>query len=419
MASRAAALGLLLLILLAAPVAAQQGITARATAEEAPDHPRRLLLTVEAASSGPPLVEARLFIQPIGAPARVGRVVPVDPATTLRLTESYSLFENAVPPGTTVETFWRLTDAEGNRVETPPQQSLVLDPLYDWKTIEDARVAIHYYQGERVWGEAMFETAQRALAQLEEELGATITRKIRLVIYRDQRDFRAAFPPLQEWIGGRAFPRLGVTVQVIAAGEAEWMQTVIFHEISHLVFQQALEGALVPPPTWLEEGLAMFNEPDTLRDRDSHEEVAAAALNDQLIPYSGLQGNFGADGRTVNIAYAQSELMVEYLLESCGTDGFQEMIDLLVDEDRTVDEGLTDACGYDSQELYTRWRAQQPDPLPPPPFPATLAALTVSGACLSALLFILTIVAIYRVNWKPEPPEPPPYPLDGEWESGE
>jgi hypothetical protein len=404
-------IAVLALLASAAPLHAQEPITATTNAMVQPETPRRLLFTAEASSSAGDLTAARLFFRPTGSTTRISEPVQFDPAPTVELSHEWQMQQNGTPPGAQIEYSWRLTDEAGNTFETPLQTIVALDPRFEWETIEDEELAIHWYDGNEAWGQEMFDTGRRAMDQLEEELGTDITRQVRLVAYSSGDDFRGAFPPQQDWIGGQAFPDLGVTVQIIGAGDDDWMETVLFHELSHLVFHQALEGALASPPSWLDEGLAMYNEPES---RDSEARVRAAAEAGQLLPFSQLQGNFGAEGATVGLAYAQSQMMVAYLIEDCGEEGFQQIIQNMVD-DMSVDAAMESACGYDAQTLYDDWRQTLPNPPSNSPTetdtapdtdvnaPAQsglsplLVAFLVGGLCFVGLLGLAIVFIIIRL----------------------
>lgn len=342
---------------------AQEPIEATIDATLLPEIPRRSNFTLEAVSNAGDLIEARVFFQPIGSSARVSEPVQFEPAPSISLAHEWQMQLNGIPPGAKIEYFWRLTDSAGNKFDTPKQTFVALDPRFEWQTVEDEELAISWYDGGEAWGQEMFDTGKQALAQLEDALGSNVTRQIRLLAFGDKNDFRGSFPPQQDWIGGQAFPDLGVTVQIIGEGDTGWMRTVLFHELSHLVFSQAVEGALARVPSWIDEGLAMYNEPDDLDfgNRNSARLVEEAAENNELLAFSQLQGNFGADGAVVGIAYAQSEMMVTYLINDCGKDGFHQLIQNLVD-DMSVDGAIEAACGYDSQTLYNNWRQTQPNP---------------------------------------------------------
>ncbi len=337
---------------------AQAPITATANATLLSDMPRRVSFTLSANSTAGTITEARIYYQPVGSSARISEPVTFDPAASVELEHEWSPQTNGIPPGAQTEYFWRLKDSAGNQFDTPKQYYVPLDPRYNWQTIEDDELSVSWYDGNQAWGQAMFDTGKDAIATLEAELQTDLTRQVRLVAYGREQDFRGAFPPQQDWIGGQAFPDLGVTVQIIGSNDTWWMQTVLHHELSHLVFAQATEGALQRPPSWMDEGLAMYNEPG--EGRNSKDTVQRAAEDNELLPFSRIQGNFGADGRTVGIAYAQSEMMVTYLLDNCGSDGFQQIVANLV-ADMTLDEAMTDACGYDAQTLFTNWRATLPN----------------------------------------------------------
>ncbi|MGH2544268.1 MAG: peptidase MA family metallohydrolase, partial [Ardenticatenaceae bacterium] len=268
---------------------------------------------LEANNSAGDITEARLFFSPTGSSVRSSEPIRFDAAPSVSLSHEWIMQQNGVPPGAEIGYFWRLTDSAGNEYETPEQRIVALDPRFEWQTVEDEELAVYWYDGGADWGQEIFETGKQALAQLEEELGTPIEQQVRVAVYGSSEAFRDAFPPQQEWIGGAAFPDIGVTVQIIDAGDRAWMKVVMSHELSHLVFAQVMEGALANSPAWLDEGLAMYNEPDgadELRGRESADNVRAAADANSLLRFSQLQGNFGADSQVVGLAYAQSEMLV-------------------------------------------------------------------------------------------------------------
>lgn len=335
---------------------AQGPISATANAELLSEMPRRAHFTLNAKSSAGDITEGRVFFQPIGSGARISEPVEFDQAAEVKLEQEWNMQKNRIPPGAKIEYFWRLTDSAGNTFDTPKQHFVPLDPRFDWKTLEDEELAISWYDGNEAWGQQMFETGKEALAQLEEKLGADITRQVRMVAFANKNDFQGAFPTTNSWIGGKAYPDLAVTVQIISDGSYSWMRTVLFHELSHLVLNQVMEGSIVPVPAWLDEGLAMYNEPVSR----SHGKIEKAAETGDLLPFSYLQGNFGADGQEVNVAYAQSEMLVSYLIEDCGQDGFRQVFQNMVNN-MPIDKALEAACGYDDKTFYNNWRQTLPN----------------------------------------------------------
>lgn len=347
-------LALALLLLLAAGVSAQTTDNVSIETATRNEFPRALIFELSA-TGDVELIDTRLFFRPAGTSFWSSEPVEITPGTSI--TAEYEWFtENQVlPPNLLLEYRWRLETAGGETIETDLQQVEFTDTRFDWQRLTSDRLTLLWYEGDQAWGEEMFATAQQAMAEIQDDLGIELEQPVRIVVYGNKSDFQGAFPPQQAWIGGQAFPSMSITVQIIGPGEHSWMQDVIPHEISHLVFHHATADALANPPSWFDEGLAQYHEPGEF---DQHERLKRAGDAGELLPLSRLQGNFGADHGAVNLAYTQSWAMVDYLIRDCGKDGLHTIIEKL-NEDRSVDEALETACGYDEQQFYDQWLEQE------------------------------------------------------------
>lgn len=347
-------LALALVLLLAAGVSAQTADNFSAETQTRNEFPRALIFELSA-TNDEALTDARLYFRPAGTSFWSSEPVEIEPGTSI--TAEYEWFtENQVlPPNLLLEYRWRLRTAGGDTIETDPQQVEFTDTRFDWQRLSGENLTLLWYDGGQAWGEEMFSTAQQAITEIQDDLGVDLQQPVRIVVYGNKDDFQGAFPPQQAWIGGQAFPDMSITVQIIGPGEDGWMRDVIPHEISHLIFHNATDDALATPPAWFNEGLAQYHEPGEF---DQLDRLKRAAESGDLLPLSRLQGNFGADHGTVSLAYTQSWAMVDYLIRDCGKDGLHTIIAQLND-DRTVDEALTTACGYDQQQLYNNWVEQE------------------------------------------------------------
>lgn len=369
---------LLIFLVSAAGVSAQTAGQFSAETEVQNEFPRALIFRLTA-ESDVELTDARLFFRPAGSSFWSSQPVEVTPGKIITAEYEWFTQNQVLPPNLPLEYRWRVRDANGNSYESSLEQVEFLDTRFDWKRISNAQLTLMWYDGDQTWGEEMFATAQQALDEIQADLGVDLEKPVRIVVYGNKQDFQSAFPPQQAWIGGQAFPDMSITVQIIAAGESSWMSEVIPHEVSHLVFHRATESALADPPSWLDEGLAQYYEPGTL-DTDEVARLRSAAENGELLPFSRLQGNFGADHGAVSLAYLQSWGLVDFLVRDCGRDGLQGIITELND-DRSVDEALSTACAYTSEQLYARWLDTElgvtppatPAPEKPQPEPTTPA----------------------------------------------
>jgi len=151
---------------------------------------------------------------------------------------------------------------------------------------------------------------------------------------------------------------------------------VVPHELTHLVFDTAVENPYHFPPRWLNEGLAVYlSQGYTAEDRRM---VEAAAADGSLIPLDGLSGQFPTSAERFFLAYAESISAVEYLIRTHGQDTMVDLIGSYVDG-RTDDEAFQAALGSDVATFGTAWLTDLdavvpvkhgPQPAPAGPRPA-------------------------------------------------
>ena len=88
------------------------------------------------------------------------RVVPeFTPGTRVEATFEKTVERGEIPPGTTIEYFWRLELADGTRLDTPTQTFVYQDDRFAWQTRQANRVTIFFYGDRR--DEALAQARQR------------------------------------------------------------------------------------------------------------------------------------------------------------------------------------------------------------------------------------------------------------------
>lgn len=280
------------------------------------------------------------------------------------------------PPGTAVSWEWTIVDANGNTFTTPRQMLRLEDERFEWRTLTNGRIALHWYEGLNV-GPTLLDAAVVGLERLEQEMGVVLQDDIEIFIYEDSEAMRDAVLYVQEWAGGVAFDEYNTILMGVRPNIAEtWGTTTIRHELAHLVLGQAGRSCVGGSrPTWLEEGLAVFAEGEP--EQAVLDSIAAGIEEDSFESIRSLNGAFSAHGPAAGIAYNQSYSVVAFLLETYGQEKMQELIEVLSNGE-DYDEALESVYGFNVDGLELAWRASigaKPRQIPATPTPLAAAAI--------------------------------------------
>ncbi|MGC8874358.1 MAG: peptidase MA family metallohydrolase [Chloroflexia bacterium] len=357
MIRKGALLLLLAALVLPARVAAQEQ-PIRIVSEQLENRfPIELLFHIEAESQAADITRIKLFYRLRGSESETQ--VPMEFASGRRVQASYRWYTEylTIPPGAPVLYRWEIRDAAGNVLNSEERTFYYDDVRFEWRTRSDESLTVFWYAGGDAFGEALYEKARTSLSALEDGLQARLDFPIRVVVYGSDEDFRSAFPRMNDWVGGRAFPAMGLTVQTIAPGDQEYLSRVIPHEIAHLLFFQLTDNPYVSPPSWLDEGLAVYSESPSNPVYDLL--VTTAAADGTLLPMEFIVGGFPADYERALLAYAQSYSLVKFLIERYGEERLGAYLQafkragIRFDEQRAFQE----AFGVPFEEFLEAWRA--------------------------------------------------------------
>jgi len=311
------------------------------------------------------------------------------PASKIRTSWMWDMRKSSLPPGATVTYWWTIKDADGNRVETSPAIIHFDDDRYDWQTLTEGDITLCSYEGDESFAEELMDACQQSLARLTRDLGTSPQNSIKIYVYASARDLQEAMIFPQEWTGGAAFTEFGIIAIGISPDKIDWGKGALAHELTHLVVHQATFSPYGRLPTWLEEGLAMYNQGEL--DPYFRAWLDEAISEDRLISVRSLCSPFSAQPEKAYLSYAESYSLVEYLLRSYGQ---QRMLNLLTHLKRgyTYDEALTEVYGFDVDGLGAHWRETLVTPAVRaetvwlyPGTIAVLSALATSLALASAL----------------------------------
>jgi hypothetical protein len=262
----------------------------------------------------------------------------------------------ALPPGTNVTYWLTVTDNSGAEVETLPSVVKFDDNRYTWKTLQEGQVTLYWYSGDNVFGEELMAAAQAALTNLADNTGAELESDVKLYIYGSTADLQGAMINPQEWTGGVAYSQYGtIAIGINAATELEWGKRTISHELTHLVNYQVTANPYNSLPTWLDEGLAVFSEGEL--DPNFAGALAIAEVQNSFISVRSLCSSFSAYTDQAVLAYAESYMIVTYLIDEYGRDKMHELLNVFK-QGSGYDEALESVYGFNMDALDTLWKAE-------------------------------------------------------------
>ena len=193
------------------------------------------------------------------------------------------------------------------------------------------------------------------MAEVSELLGVTEEEPIDFFIYADQDAFYAALgPSTRENVGGEAHADIRTMFALITPSEIndDWVEVVVPHELTHLVFDTATDNPYHAPPHWLNEGVAVYlSEGYTSGDRALVENAARAGT---IMPLEGLVGAFPTTRDRFFLAYAESVSAVDDIVADHGQDALVGLIRSYADG-VSDDEAFTAALGMDVAAFEQSW----------------------------------------------------------------
>ena len=352
-----------------APVAAQEVTFGQPAAQATLGEPIVFRTTLQA--SGEPAAVELL----ISAPGE--RSVNVLPAELTPAADGWAAsaeFEGHAPPNTRFEYRFRARGADGHVTLGPSAQAVVSDPRFEWRTIEGGVVRLHWYSGDEAFARRALQIGEDAVATASGLLGVEESEPIDFLIYDSEAAMREALGPgARENVGGQAHADIRTLFGLIEPSEinSDWVDTLVVHELTHLVFDTATDNAYHAPPRWLNEGVAVYlSEGYTTGWRAA---VESAVADGSVIPLDGLGGLFPTTALEFRLAYAESVAAVDFFIDTYGEPTLWALVRSYA-QGVSDDEAFTAATGADLAAFNAAWMESLgldvPQPLGPRAGPA-------------------------------------------------
>ena len=303
----------------------------------------------------------------------VAKAIPqFTPGASVTVTWTWEMKQSgSLPPGTTIWWRWRYSDQDGVELVSDEETVTWLDGIHDWQTLTSGPINLHWYHGDRAFGQELLAAAEAGLTRLQKDAGLSAEAPIQLYIYANTSDMQEAILYEPSWTGGMAFPTYDIVIIGISPDELEWGRTTIAHELTHVLVGHLTYSCLGDVPTWLNEGLAVYSEGEL--DPGAAAQLDQAIRSDQLLSVRALSGGFSEVPSRAYLSYSQSYSIVKFLVENYGQDRMNTLL-LALRDGSTIDEALRDTYGFDVEGLEALWRKAVGAP------PGTTAAQPVAQA---------------------------------------
>jgi len=284
-----------------------------------------------------------------------------------------------VTPNTIFDYRFRVVLPDGSQALGPLARAVETDDRFSWQTLNGPVVHLHWYEGDQAFAERALGLGEKAITTAADLLGVRQIDPVDFFIYADQTSFYDALGPgTPENVGGQFIADTRTLFADIGPGEiqSDYVETVVPHELTHLVFSIATRNPYHDPPRWLDEGLAVYLSEGGPGPRAA--DLQAGIRDAVLIPLDGLSGFFPSTPRAFRLAYAEAVSAVDFFIRSYGKPALAQLI-------RSYADGVSDdaafraATGASVAAFGSAWiadlgatnpRAYGPRPAPSGPLPA-------------------------------------------------
>jgi len=280
-------------------------------------------------------------------------------------------------PNSRFEFQFRVRAADGSTSLGPVGTAVVNDDRFEWRTIEEDQVRVHWYSGDEAFARSALSVANQAIDRASELLGTSLDEPVDLFVYDTEEALRTAVSPNRENVAGQAHAAIQ-TMFVWIPGDrsaSDFAGPLVAHELTHLVFDAATTNPYRGVPRWLDEGVAVYLSEGYNSYWKSF--VDGAVADRSVIPLDGLSGLFPSSADQFYLAYGESVAAVDFFVRTHTEQTLWQLVSSYA-RGLSDDEAFTQATGADMAAFNAAWFASLsvdvPEPLgpqagPPGPLP--------------------------------------------------
>jgi len=262
--------------------------------------------------------------------------------------------ESYMVPGAGISYYWEITDASGAKLITDQQVTTYEDDRFEWQSIEDGILSVHYYFGDLASQQTVLKTARETIDRFSDLENTTINFPVKIWVYRTAAEMAPAVASRRGQGPDTSISTLGEVgaVDTALVSRDTTFLDIVRHELAHIVTNHATVNHITEVPTWINEGISTYAQRALLASEE--QALSLAIQRNRVLPITSLNASARGSAGDVSIFYAQSGSLVAYLVGTFGDDKFGEFIAALGDD--TTDKALQKVYGFDQLGLENGWR---------------------------------------------------------------
>ena len=281
------------------------------------------------------------------------------PGTSVHVEHVHQVQRRYIRPFVELTYWWTIVNAAGDQLITDAQSFVYTDNRFNWQTLSDGAIRVHWYQGEIEIARQALDVAIAGLDRARQDVDVDAIRKaIEIYLYASYDDLQLALPaPFPA--GMEALTLYETNVVLVAFGPQAMhiphLRRVLPHEVTHALLHEATRSAFDQMPLWLSEGLATSVQQAFAPDPDMPSLLEEAIQERRLIPLNALCAAFPSDLARARLAYAESASFVNWIRDLYGRQALRDLVAAYADG-ATCTGGVQRVFNGSLDRLDAQWR---------------------------------------------------------------
>ena len=291
-------------------------------------------------------------------PGTIVETMAFDQGMTVTIDYVHRVKERYIRPFVQVTYWWTIDSMADARLTTEPQTFAYADNRFDWQTLSQSVVTIHWYRGDMRVAQKALDAAITGLDRARQDININATRQpIDVYLYESADDMQAALPAGTP-TGTEALTLYETSVILAASGLQEAnvldLQRILPHEVTHALVHEATQSDFDSVPLWLSEGLATSVQYTFAPDPDAQLLMEEAARDQTLISLDTLCAAFPQSPARARLAYAESASVIGYIRDRYGRRALRDLVAAYGDG-ATCEGGVQRVLSLSLDRLQAQW----------------------------------------------------------------